>query len=229
MSLKFYGSLNKFINTKILNLFNNQIKVDLPKIKPFWLCDDDICPINNKTLIIDHPDKNQKSSCVIFYYNVGTFIPKNNLLLYMIINILADKFFDELRTKQQLGYLVSMDFSNIMNNYALTQRIQSDKSINEIINSIESFNKNILTFIKKSKMLEYKKRIRDIINSKDNNTYECFLRYSSEILNRNFLFNRKNLLIKYIDSITFNDLEQFIKKIMNEKNCIKIIIKGHNI
>jgi insulysin len=225
----FYGSLNKFINTKILNLFNNQIKVDLPKIKPFWLCDDDICPINNKTLIIDHPDKNQKSSCVIFYYNVGIFIPKNNLLLYMIINILADKFFDELRTKQQLGYLVSMDSSNIMNNYALTQRIQSDKSINEIINSLESFNKNMLTFIKKSKMLEYKKRIRDIINSKDNNTYECFLRYSSEILNRNFLFNRKDLLIKYIDSITFNDLEQFIKKIMNEKNCIKIIIKGHNI
>ena len=87
----------------------------------------------------------------------------------------------------------------------------------------------MLTFIKKSKMLEYKKRIRDIINSNDNNTYECFLRYSSEILNRNFLFNRKDLLIKYIDSITFNDLEQFIKKIMNEKNCIKIIIKGHNI
>jgi len=223
----FYGSLYKFSNKKILNFFNNQVKVELPKIKPFWLCKDKICPINKRTLVIEHPDKNQKSCSIMFYYNVGTFLPKENLLLYIVVDILSNKFFDELRTKQQLGYLVSMDTSNIMTNYGIIQHIQSDKMIDEIIKSIETFNKNILSFIKESKMSEYKERIKNNLSTKDNNTYDCYRRYSSEIINRTFLFNRKKLLINCIKSVTFNDLTDFIKRIINKNNCIKIIIKGH--
>ena len=174
-----------------------------------------------------HPDKNQKSSSVMFYYNVGPFLPKNNLLLFIIVDILADKFFDELRTKKQLGYLVSMNVNNIMNNYAITQNVQSDQSISVIIESIDYFNKNLFSFIKESDMDEYKERVRNYLNIRDTNTHEVFSRIQSEIFNRTFLFNRKELLIKHIESITFNDIKKFIKRVINDKNCIKIIIKGH--
>lgn len=163
----------------------------------------------------------------MFYYNIGQFIPKDILLLYMINDLLSDKFFDELRTKKQLGYLVSMKSSNIMNNYALVQQIQSDKPIDNIIEEIESFNKNIFSFIKESEISEYKIRIKNTLKIKDNNTAEVFNRYSSEIINRTYLFNRKEILLQQIKNITFNDLKNFIERIINNNNCIKIIIKGH--
>jgi insulysin len=223
----FYGSLKKLKNTDQLNFIKNNDNIILPKIKPFWLCNAEICPINNNKLIIDHPDKNQKSSSIMFYYNIGQFIPKDILLLYMINDLLSDKFFDELRTKKQLGYLVSMKSSNIMNNYALVQQIQSDKPIDNIIEEIESFNKNIFSFIKESEISEYKIRIKNTLKIKDNNTAEVFNRYSSEIINRTYLFNRKEILLQQIKNITFNDLKNFIERIINNNNCIKIIIKGH--
>ena len=215
----FYGALKEFTNYKLLNFFNNKTKYEQSKIKPFWT--------DEKEIMIMHPDKNQHSTSVMYYYNVGPFIPKDNLLLFMVIDIIADKFFDELRTKKQLGYLVSMNVSNIMNNYAITQHVQSDRSINEIKKSIEQFNENIFSFIKEAEMGEYKKRVRNYLNIRDTNTHEIFDRYQSEIISRTFLFNRKELLIKYIDSIQFNDLKKFINRIINEKNCIKIIIKGN--
>jgi secreted Zn-dependent insulinase-like peptidase len=56
---------------------------------------------------------------------------------------------------------------------------------------------------------------------------EVFNRYSSEIINRTYLFNRKEILLQQIKNITFNDLKNFIERIINNNNCIKIIIKGH--
>jgi len=227
----FYGSIKGVSNYKLSDCFNNKGTSVLPKIKPFWLCERKTCsydtPFNNRKIIIVHPDKNQKSSSVMFYYNVGPFLPKNNLLLFIIVDILADKFFDELRTKKQLGYLVSMNVNNIMNNYAITQNVQSDQSISVIIESIDYFNKNLFSFIKESEMDEYKERVRNYLNIRDTNTHEVFSRIQSEIFNRTFLFNRKELLIKHIESITFNDIKKFIKRVINDKNCIKIIIKGH--
>jgi secreted Zn-dependent insulinase-like peptidase len=76
-------------------------------------------------------------------------------------------------------------------------------------------------------MDKYKKKVKDYLNIQDNNTQQIFNRYCSEIINRTFLFNIKDLLIKQIDSITFNDISKFIRKVINQSNCIKIIIKGH--
>ena len=81
---------------------------------PFWLCDDNICPINNKTIILNHPNKEQTTNSIMFYYNIGKFTPKLYMLSSMMIDILHDSFFDELRTKQQLGYLVKMYNSAII-------------------------------------------------------------------------------------------------------------------
>jgi len=223
----FYGAFLEFKNMRPTYYLKTKKEFDLPKIMPFWDCNDKVCPIINNKLIIMHPDTNQKSSSVLFYYNVGDFNPKNVLLLYMVIDLLADKFFDSLRTKQQLGYHVKMSSSVIMNTYAIVQQIQSDKLYDDVIEAIEEFNKKILSFIKKSEMSEYKTRIRNILKIKDNTTYEVFSRYSSEIISRKYMFDRKEVLLNQIKRIDFSDLVDFIKRVINKDNCIKIIIKGH--
>ena len=223
----FYGAFLELRSLRPSYYFKTKKEFDLPKIMPFWSCNDTVCPIVNKTIAIMHPDTKQKSSSVMFYYNVGEFNAKNVLLLCMVIDLFADKFFDSLRTKQQLGYLVKMSSSIIMNTYAIVQQIQSDKSHDKVIKAIEDFNITILSFIKKSEMGEYKTRIRNTLKIKDNNTAEVFSRYSSEIINRTYMFDRKEVLLNQIKRIDFSDLVDFIKKVINKDNCIKIIVKGH--
>jgi len=194
---------------------------------PFWLCDDNICPINNKTIILNHPNKEQTTNSIMFYYNIGKFTPKLYILSSMMIDILHDSFFDELRTKQQLGYLVKMYKSSMLENYYMLQHIQSNIEINKVITAINIFNTSLLKFIDKNKFEDYKHRIREQINENETSLMECYQKYSYEILHKTYMFDRKKILDNNINKITFDELINTIKSIINPDNCIKIIIKGH--
>ena len=76
-----------------------------------------------------HPNIQEKSNCVCYFYPIGPFIPREYILLSLTANILRQSFFDNLRTKNQLGYLVSMGSTNIRNYNFIVQKIQSDKPI----------------------------------------------------------------------------------------------------
>lgn len=63
-----------------------------------------------KSYQLDLPLKDEKNenACVLTYYQVG--VVKKNIKLAMIYDVimqfLNEPFFDDLRTKQQLGYVV---------------------------------------------------------------------------------------------------------------------------
>ena len=57
----------------------------------------------------DLVDQNNENSCVITYYEIGQDVedlyrPLTNSIM---MNIMKEPFFDDLRTKQQLGYVVA--------------------------------------------------------------------------------------------------------------------------
>lgn len=203
----------------------------LPKLSPFWLpiwsCDSDICPINDNSIVLPHPNKKQKSNSVIYYFNIGSFTPKICVLAIMVIDILQEIFFNELRTKKQLGYLVNMYCYNTLNNYCIMQNIQSNKSIEIIMKEIDTFNKNIMTHVKEIDMKQYKDRAYAIITENDTSTAESYSRYNGEIMNRTYMFDREEVLSQQVPKITFNDIKEFINRIINSSNCIKIITKGN--
>ena len=199
----------------------------LPKPNPFWLCDSEVCPIIKNTFLLSHPNKEQKTNCVTRYYNVGPFNPTDYILSIMTNDILHDNFFNELRTKKQLGYLVKMYHGSFLTNQYIVQTIQSDQSIDKVEEEIDNFNQMIDSFINEKEFESYKERVRQIINANDLSTAELYARYSYEIIYRICMFDRVKILLSKISNITFSDLKNFINKYINKKNCIKINIKGH--
>jgi insulysin len=235
LTVLIFGNITPENSNNVLNYFINKLSkytVSCNKIPstitPFWLCDEKICPIYERTFALRHPNKDQKSNSIMKFYHIGKFNPKRNVLLYMVIDILHDAFFDELRTKKQLGYLVKMYNHNYLDNHFIIQHIQSNEPVGRVLDEMNKFNIiTIMNFLQKDKFDEFKERIIAIINENDTSLLECYERYNKEIMHKTFIFSRKEILNAQVAKITFDDLVNFIKTFINDKNCIDIIIKGN--
>tara|TARA_B110000971_G_C20028512_1_gene510163 strand:+ start:13 stop:2625 length:2613 start_codon:yes stop_codon:yes gene_type:complete len=209
-----YGNLSYIPSFKFLE---NNFKKKISKFQTLKI---------SKSKIITHPNKKEKSNCVKISYFIGKFKPKNILHLIFIKLITSNMFFEELRTTKQLGYLVQMYGSNISSEYYIYQKIQSEFTCADIISNIKEFNNSLLDKIKKINLNKWKETVSSHLNKKENNTNEEFNQYYNEIINKTFLFNRNQILLKHIDEISIESISNFIKKyILNNKkvNILQIV------
>ena len=181
---------------------------------------------------LTHPNIDEHSNCITHYYYVGKFIPKNIILLFLTTNILGEKFYDELRTKKQLGYLVNLSSKVIMNDYYIVMTIQSDKSSKEVEEHMKQFNDNIIDMIKKVDIKKFIETLELELNEPEYSMDEKFARYLPEITSREYLFNRKQLLLdklqQYKKSATIMEtLIDFVTTYIKPSNMKRIIINGN--
>ena len=213
-----YGNIKSIYLSNLFNKFKDYFNTShhhLPNIN-------NICSITKI-----HPNQKETSSCVSYYYPTGEFNPKKIILLNLLISILAQPFFELLRTKYQLGYLVHMSIHSIKNNYWIVQRVQSDKKPSIIEEKINHFNENIIKIINKANFEEFIKTLKKELEEADYSLSEQYNRYQPEISSRQFIFNRNKLLVKQVDKVDKKELIKFVKKNINNQNKKTIIINGH--
>jgi insulysin len=193
-------------------------------------------PLNNlptikfpNDIIMNHPNKEEKKNCVSFYFYLGNFVPLKWLHAFMVYLILERKFYSELRTKKQLGYLVSMKLSNKGDNYYIQQKIQSNKKCPEICNAINTFNQSIIDIINKVNLDNYKISTKNYLKEKEDSISKVFSKNFHEILTRKYLFNRKKMILQYLDNVTKESLLQFVKKFILENENKSIFQLNGNV
>jgi insulysin len=225
--LNFISTL--FDNTPISVLFcgalyNHQLPKNIPLIeKGILLPQYNFTKIElPKDIILFHPNKEEKSNCVTITYELGNFEPNKWVHTFMTYLILEQPFFEELRTKKQLGYLVNFNLINYGDNYYIVQKVQSDKNCKILLNEINNFNKNIFNIINKINLDEWKISATNYLNEKENSLSDIFNKFFSEIINRKYLFNRKQILIQNLINISIDTLKKFITTYLleNKKKCI---------
>lgn len=226
--------LHNFISTLFENsslsvlfagaLYNHQLPKNIPLIeKGILLPQYNFTKIElPKDITLSHPNKEEKSNCVTITYELGNFEPNKWVHTFMTYLILEQPFFEELRTKKQLGYLVKFSLLNYGNNYYIVQKVQSDKNCELLLTEINNFNINILNIINKINLDEWKISAKNYLNEKENSLSDIFNNFFSEIISRKYLFNRKKILIKNLVNISIDSLKKFIKTylLQNIKKCI---------
>ena len=141
----------------------------------------------------------------------------------MIINNI---FYNKLRTDKQLGYLVSLSYTKIYNEYYIIEKIQSTFDYNILNDSILNFNKNILNYINKINIKNWIITLTNHLQTKDININAVYYKYYYEIKIREFKFKRNEELLLKIKNISVNSLNTFIKKyIVDNKNILSIFIE----
>jgi secreted Zn-dependent insulinase-like peptidase len=172
-----------------------------------------------------HPNKDEINNCFSYYYYISKFSVSSISMLVLFHSSIQQKFYDSLRTKQQFGYLVKSLITKSNNDYYFVQKIQSERSIDEIKSAIDKFNKDFVQNFKEKGFDELKKSVHDDLKEPDNSTSETFSRYLNEISNNTYLFDRKDILADKVLSIKFTEFMFFLKKFLYDFKPQKLIIR----
>jgi secreted Zn-dependent insulinase-like peptidase len=211
-----YGNIKKEEYTNIFSQFKTLYKNKLG----------DLLELNTiKDINMIHPNKMEKSNCITYYYMLGKYTKKKYLIVNLIVSILSSDFFDILRTKKQLGYLVHMTDINIMDNIFIMQKVQSDKDVKIVENEIVEFNKTIVTIINNADFNVYVDTMIKQLKEKDNSMIDRINRYLPEILMRKFIFNRNKKLLKLVKYIKKSDLIETVNSMMGR--IVRVVVKGN--
>jgi secreted Zn-dependent insulinase-like peptidase len=137
-------------------------------------------------------------------------------------------FFNELRTKKQLGYLVKLSILNLGDNYYMTQKIQSAKSCKEIIIEIEKFNDNIIKLIDNCNLDNWKVTAKNQLKEKENSNNDYYASFFSEIISRKYLFHRKRIIVSQLKNVTKESLKNFVNEYIFKNKYRSILCVNGN-
>jgi insulysin len=166
-------------------------------------------PKNNellKSYTIKHPNKKEKSHSIIYSFYIGKYNPRDIVIFNLIKNILSTKFYDELRTKEQLGYIVNLFMYHNNTDYYIFESVQSSKDIQFVKNKMNKFNDNILNIINNTDINIYKKSLKKQLEAPEESMDDLYYDNLNEIIRNRFLFNIKKLLLKQLETINKDDI-----------------------
>jgi len=194
---------------------------------------------NKNILSIDNDNSDENNNFTLYRVYFGKLYESDNWMKKLCCNKILDliiqrEFFNSLRTKEQLGYIVKckdeiygkindkyMSYVFFVQSYThscdyLEKRIRKFIKY-EIDECIEKLNKDDFEEIKSSVINKLKQPFNDIYESSDF--------YVDKIINDNFMYSLNKELIKCLKNIKKSDIMRFYKKYINTKNyhCFKLV------
>lgn len=187
--------------------------------------------VGNKSIKIKSFLANDKNSNTLCYYEIGKKTMRLNCLLDLLEKVITDPLYDNLRTKEQLGYAVG---NAKVNTYGILGMIfvllsQEDKHSAEVVNArIEKFVTEDLKKILAEMSNEQFKTIKES-TIKMNYVDDVSLitevnRNWNEIMTGEYMFNFRSMKAKTLATITKDELLAFYNSgIFTKKLSIQII------
>lgn len=238
-----YNDLLEFVRTLIFdncvallegnvnNAFIDEMSQQILRLKfngvDNYVTNEIIQPTAGSDYVVSKVSENPKelNDCILVSYCYGKSHCLVNPDSFKFVNLaslvdlfVGEPFFDELRTKQQLGYTVysygSVDLGRCFEKlYTQNYLIQSPNTpCDELLKRIDTF---IQESIEKMKMLDdklfetYVNALRVELSKPDNSLSTMMASDLSAIKDRHDLFNRKTLSLEALEKITKSDLIEF--------------------
>lgn len=164
------------------------------------------------TFQVKNDAENEVNHAVSTFYQVGSRDFENALYLSAMDKCLGQVFYYNLRTVQQLGYIVHAGTAHIDSVMYYRIIVQGSKKgpldIEKSINDVFLLSKDKLANCKE-KFNEVKLSIKDRLKKKDDNLKERSNRIWREITENTYEFNRGIELLKIVDTIEHEKLIEF--------------------
>ena len=229
------GNLDNETFTQIYKIINTKFKY-IPK-------NNSIMKINLTDKISKKIDKiyhnqnkdeiNDVTLLSIFIDNiyVGSDWIKNYCLILILHQLINTDFFDKIRTREQIGYLVRSTEKVIGEdkNKALIYEFlvqSSKKDYKYIEDRIKKFIKTeiiiILDNIQIEDFDEVKNSIKEKVLKPFNNLIDSSMYYFDKISNKNYMYNFNSIIASYLDDISLDDIKEFYKTKFNLNTYINV-------
>lgn len=175
-------------------------------------------------------DANNVNSCLELFIEVGQLTPENNrlrILTDLLATIVHEPCFNQLRTKEQLGYVVFSGYRLSRSYFGLRFLVQSERTCNYLEFRIEEFlrkfkSKNLGEELTDEQFAKFKQSLKAKKLQKLKNLSEESGRFWNAVNDGYYDFSQKAKDAQELDSITKEEFLQFY----NEYFDIDIALKS---
>ncbi len=191
---------------------------------------------------IVNENKEETNDCVLINYFLSNMYKSENWIedyanLLIFDLLISKEFFNNLRTKEQLGYVVkanngiygSLDKQYINYNFLVQSNI---KDVDYLEERIDKFVKeeigDIIKNLSDTDLEEMKESTKEILLKPFNNLSSSFSYYYDKITNKNFMYNFNKIISSKIYDINNKSLEDLYTKYFKNNNSVIIKIKKLN-
>lgn len=171
-----------------------------------------------------------KSSCIEFYLQCGTEETRSNVTLDLFNQLIHEQCFDTLRTKEQLGYIVYSVVSRPRGVQSLRVIIQSSRKPDYLDQRIEQFLWSVrkhLENMSEEDFEKHKSSLADRITEKPKKLSARTEKYWSEIVTRQYNFDRDDVEVSVLKTLTKNDIIDFYDNYISAQSPNRRKIAAH--
>ncbi|WKS77176.1 peptidase'insulinase-like peptidase' [Cryptosporidium sp. 43IA8] len=172
------------------------------------------------------------NSAIFLRVSIGYDYMKNYILTNILISIISEEFFTEIRTKKQLGYVVSAKYDIIVDHiYGINFNVvSSNKNIETLANNVLEFwddwfypdsNKITETLFNVAKESFIETLKEKIVNIKG-----LFSYFSREITTKTYDFDWKKNYIEYAEKLTYQYFLDWFKQIYDNSVLFMFAIQS---
>ncbi|XP_071090018.1 insulin-degrading enzyme-like [Haliotis cracherodii] len=153
-------------------------------------------------------------SCIEIYYQCGRQDTNLNMQLELFSQIISEPCFNILRTQEQLGYIVFSGLRRSSGVQGLRVIVQSDRQPSFVESRVEAFLKTIDDYINKMSEEEFDKHVKALAAKRLEKPKKLSVlngKYWGEIISEQYHFDRDNVEVAYLKTISKEDLYTFYK------------------
>ncbi|PVU96120.1 hypothetical protein BB561_001396 [Smittium simulii] len=182
-------------------------------------------------VVKSHSEKNLNSSVMRLLYASSPTNHYERAILGLISSMAQEPFFDQVRTKEQLGYIVASQ-CNIMNDspMCLLFLVQSECNPSFIDLRIDNFIKFFTKFIETLTPLQLDKYIRALVNKRETKPKyirEEAMNFWNQIKSGYYEFTWTLTDISYLQKLTVKKITQFWNDYINPKSALSSHLSIH--
>ncbi|KAK4883510.1 hypothetical protein RN001_006829 [Aquatica leii] len=218
-----HGNMNKKKALEMVDIVENRFMTQInvtPLLPRQLLLNRELQLEQNCDYLYSVDNEIHKSSCVELYYQCGLQNTKDNILLELFAQIIQEPCFDVLRTKEQLGYIVFSGIRKANGVHGLRILVQSDKHPSVVDHRIEEFLSGMLKHLEKMTSEEFE-RHKDALAAhrleKPKQLTAQSNLFWSEITAQQYHFNRAEVEVAYLKTVTKDEIMQFYQKMLEDK------------
>lgn len=174
-------------------------------------------PAGRTLWMLDSTDKDDPNHAVILKWQFPKSVEVSVRLL-LIGKLLSSKFFDVLRTQQQLGYIVGMGTAPSQSFTYIVAQVQSEFDPAFVRSRVDAFFDEHFAWLEDGvKEEEFQTCLRGVLSElkmKPKNLSEEFGRFQTAFIKRSYDFDRKDKQIALLESgvVDLKELQRFVRE-----------------
>lgn len=175
-------------------------------------------------------DEKNINSCIEYFIQISPSFKDNKLrvLTDLLSTMIHEPCFNELRTKEQLGYVVFSGTRLTRSSFGLRVLIQSERSTDYLEYRIEEFLEKFGKFVNKElteeNFLKFKKALKDKKLTKLKNLNEEVSRFWNCIIDGYFNFDSRIKHVELLENISLSDFIEFVNQYVLNKSTPKLVV-----